>query len=43
MSDRYMDFVNSSIGQSIARSLGFPQPVKLRRMSTVLILSMAIA
>ncbi|MDG1662911.1 MAG: 3-oxoacyl-ACP reductase [Pseudomonadales bacterium] len=31
MSDRYMDFVNSGIGQSIARSLGFPQPVNLRR------------
>ncbi|MBT8149088.1 MAG: 3-oxoacyl-ACP reductase [Gammaproteobacteria bacterium] len=31
MSDRYVDFVNSGMGQSIARSLGIPRPVKLRR------------
>ncbi|MBT8140337.1 MAG: 3-oxoacyl-ACP reductase [Gammaproteobacteria bacterium] len=31
MSDRYVDFVNSGVGQSLARSVGLPQPVKLRR------------
>ncbi|MBR9805301.1 3-oxoacyl-ACP reductase [bacterium] len=31
MSDRYIEFVNSGFGKSVAGSLGLPQPVKLRR------------
>ena len=31
MSDRYTSFVNSPMGQSIAKSLGLPQPVSLDR------------
>ncbi|MGB5324398.1 MAG: 3-oxoacyl-ACP reductase [Pseudomonadales bacterium] len=31
MSDRYIDFVNSGMGQGIARSVGLPQPLRLRR------------
>jgi 3-oxoacyl-[acyl-carrier protein] reductase len=31
MSDRYAEFVNSSVGQFIAPKVGLPQPVKLER------------
>jgi len=31
MSDRYTEFVNSGFGKQLAKSLGLPQPVKLRR------------
>ena len=31
MKDRYLDFVNSPFGMSIARSLGLPRPEVLRR------------
>ncbi|WP_250465019.1 MULTISPECIES: 3-oxoacyl-ACP reductase [unclassified Caballeronia] len=32
MKDRYLDFVNSPFGTSIARSLGLPRPEALRRL-----------
>ncbi|MDR5834166.1 3-oxoacyl-ACP reductase [Caballeronia sp. LZ034LL] len=32
MKDRYLDFVNSPFGMSIARSLGLPRPSMLRRL-----------
>ena len=31
MSDRYTSFVNSPMGQTIAKNLGLPQPVSLDR------------
>ncbi|CAN7392613.1 3-oxoacyl-ACP reductase [Caballeronia sp. LjRoot34] len=31
MKDRYLDFVNSPFGASVARSIGLPQPIVLRR------------
>ena len=31
MKDRYLDFVNSPFGASVARSIGLPQPEVLRR------------
>ena len=31
MTDRYLEFVNSSFGASLTRSVGLPQPVKLNR------------
>ncbi len=31
MSDRYIDFVNSSLGKSLTSSVGLPQPVRLDR------------
>lgn len=31
MTDRYLDFVNSPLGQRLAAALGLPQPVPLRR------------
>ncbi|MGN6302847.1 MAG: 3-oxoacyl-ACP reductase [Angustibacter sp.] len=31
MSDRYTDFVNGSFGKALARRLGLPRPVELRR------------
>lgn len=31
MKDRYLDFVNSPFGNSIARTLGLPKPEVLRR------------
>ena len=31
MSDRYVDFVNSPLGQNLAKNLGLPQPVQLER------------
>ena len=31
MSDRYIDFVNSSLGQRLVGALGLPSPVRLER------------
>ncbi len=31
MKDRYLDFVNSSFGAGVARSIGLPRPEVLRR------------
>ncbi len=31
MSDRYIDFANSSIGQRLVGALGLPSPVRLER------------
>ena len=31
MTDRYQDFVSSSVGQVLVRNLGLPNPVELER------------
>ncbi len=33
MSDRYIDFINSSVGQMLAKNLGLPAPTPLERFS----------